>query len=108
MYVVKTGPDVSEAEPIGISVPSQYILYPAFPNPFNPTTQISFALPKAGGISLKVINLMGQEVATLAHGVQSAGAHSVTFDGSTLASGIYFYRLQAGDYIQTQKMVLLK
>jgi len=108
VYLVKTGPEISEAEPIGTPTPSQYILHPIFPNPFNPSAQITFELPKAGEVSLVVFNLLGQEVATLAHGMQSAGTHVAAFDGSHLASGIYFYRLQAGDFVQTQKMVLLK
>jgi hypothetical protein len=108
MYVVKTGPEESGTEMSTIGVPSQYILYPAFPNPFNPSAQITFALPRTGEVSLKVFNLLGQEVATLAHGTQSAGSHVVTFDGSALPSGIYFCRLQAGTFVQTQKMMLLK
>ncbi len=107
-YLVKTGPEQSGAELSTIPMPSQYILYPAFPNPFNPSTQITFTLPKAGEVSLKVFNLLGQEVISLVRGTQSAGTHAVTFDGSALASGIYFYRLQAGDFVQTQKMVLMK
>ncbi len=108
VYIVKTGPEVSGTELNTIGVPSQYILSPAFPNPFNPTTQTSFALPKAGEVSLRIFNLLGQEVVTLVHGMRSAGMHAVTFDGSTLPSGIYFYRLQAGNFVQTQKMLLLK
>jgi hypothetical protein len=108
MYVVKTGPEESGTEMSTIGVPSQYILYPAFPNPFNPSAQITFALPKTEIISLKIFNLMGQEVVTLADGMQSAGTHVVSFDGSALPSGIYFYRLQAGSFVQTHKMVLLK
>jgi len=107
-YLVKTGPDISEGTSIEIGLPSQYILYPAFPNPFNPSTQITFSLPKTGEISLTVFNLLGQEVVTLAHGMQSAGTHAVTFDGSDLPSGIYLCRLKAGDFVHTQKMVLLK
>jgi uncharacterized delta-60 repeat protein len=107
-YVVKTGPDISETEPAKISTPNEYILYPAYPNPFNLSTQITFALPKAGEVSLKVFNLLGQEVATLAHGMQTAGTHTVFFDGSGLPTGIYFYRLDSGNLIQTRKMVLLK
>ncbi|MFH1010602.1 MAG: T9SS type A sorting domain-containing protein, partial [bacterium] len=106
-WLVKTEPELA-VEPISISLPGDYELYPNWPNPFNPSTQIVYALPKADEVSLKVFNLLGREVATLAHGTQSAGTHAVAFNGSALASGIYFYRLQAGDFVQTQKMVLLK
>ncbi|MFH1011557.1 MAG: T9SS type A sorting domain-containing protein [bacterium] len=107
-HLVKTGPDILGAEPVGINVPSEYILCPNFPNPFNPSTQISYELPKMSPVSLKVFNLLGQEVANLVDEIQAAGIQSVTFDGSQLPSGIYFYRLQAGESVQTKKMVLLK
>ena len=91
--------------------PAAYTLDQNYPNPFNPSTQISFALPAAGEISLKVYNVNGDEVRRLASGVQSAGQHSVMWDGKdnrgkAVVSGIYFYRLQAGNFLQTKKMVL--
>jgi hypothetical protein len=89
-------------------VPNQYVLYPNFPNPFNPSTQIAYALPKTGKVSLKVFNLLGEEVITLVNEMQSAGTHTVLFDGSGLPSGIYLCRLQAGSFVETKKMVLLK
>ena len=107
-YLVKTGPDISEAEPLRVGVPNQYVLYPNFPNPFNPSTQIAYALPKTGKVSLKVFNLLGEEVITLVNEMQSAGTHTVLFDGSGLPSGIYLCRLQAGSFVETKKMVLLK
>jgi hypothetical protein len=107
-YLVKTGPDVSKAEPARNGIPSEYILYPNFPNPFNPSTQMAYALPKTGKVSLKVFNLLGEEVATLVQGMQSAGTHTALFDGSGLPSGIYLCRLESEDFIQTKKMVLLK
>ena len=107
-YLVKTGPDISEAEPVRISMPRQYALYPNFPNPFNPSTQIAFALPKNDRVSLKVFNLLGQDVATLVDEMQSAGTHAAFFDGSGLPSGIYLCRLRAGSFVETKKMVLLK
>jgi len=83
-------------------------LYGAFPNPFNPLTTLSFALPEAAKVSLSVYDISGSLVATLANGWRSAGMHEVTFDGSKLASGVYFYRLQAGEFVSGGKMVLLK
>ncbi len=77
-------------------------------NPFNPTTEISFALPNAADVKLAVFNIMGQRVATLVDQHLEAGNHSVIWDGSQVASGIYFYRIDAGDYVESRKMVLLK
>jgi hypothetical protein len=79
-----------------------------YPNPFNPSTAISFALPKASTVELKIFNLLGQEVATLLNEEKTSGIYQVEFDASTLPSGVYFYRLQAGDFVQTKKMILLR
>ncbi len=89
-------------------VPRAYALDQNYPNPFNPATTIRYELPKASGVTLKVYNILGQEVATLVDEYQSAGYKSVRFNGSGLASGIYVYRLQAGDYVAAKKFVLLK
>jgi len=86
----------------------QYALSPNYPNPFNPTTTISFALPTATTVNLTVYDLSGRQVATLVNGWRVAGTHEVTFDGSNLASGVYTYRLQAGDFIANGKMALMK
>jgi hypothetical protein len=88
--------------------PSSFALDQNWPNPFNPATTISFQLPAAAGVSLKVYDLTGREVATLVDEVKPAGIHSVTFDGSGLASGTYVYRIQAGNYVATRKLVLVK
>ncbi|MCX6639714.1 MAG: M14 family zinc carboxypeptidase [bacterium] len=90
------------------AVPSEYSLGQNYPNPFNPLTSISFSLPQAELVKLTVFDVMGREVATLVNGMREAGLHSVTFDASTLASGVYLYKLQAGDFTATNKMVLLK
>lgn len=79
-----------------------------YPNPFNPTTEISFSLPSASHVKLEVFNVMGQKVATVVDKHLEAGDHSVTWDGSQVASGVYFYRLDAGDFSTTRKMILLK
>ncbi len=79
-----------------------------YPNPFNPTTMISYSLPKAGNVTLKVYDMLGREVAALVNGVVPAGQHEVQFDASFLPSGTYLYRLEAGSFTKTQKMLLLK
>ena len=75
-----------------------------YPNPFNPTTTINYSVPKTGNMTLKVYNLLGQEVATLFAGVQQSGNHTAVFDGSKLASGVYFYRLEAGKQFHHQEI----
>jgi len=95
------------------NLPTVYSLDQNYPNPFNPTTTISFALPKAGKVQLSVFNLLGQEVKTLVSGDLAAGNQSVVWDGTnehgqSVASGIYFYRIAAGDFSQTKKMMMLK
>jgi len=107
-YIVKTLPDPQlSSEKVSIQLPQEYRIT-AFPNPFNPSTQIAYSLPKAGQVSLKVFNLLGEEVITLVNEMQSAGTHAAFFDGSALPSGIYLCRLQVGNFAETKKMVLLK
>ena len=89
-------------------IPASYTLSQNFPNPFNPTTQINYSVPENGLVTLRVYNVLGQEVATLFSGVQHAGNYVVTFDGNKLASGVYFYRLQAGNISITKKLMLMK
>lgn len=79
-----------------------------FPNPFNPTTNIQFSIPSSALTTLKVYNMVGQEVATLVNGQKEAGVYFVDFDASKLASGVYLYKLQSGSYVETKKMVLVK
>ncbi len=89
-------------------IPTDYRLSQNYPNPFNPTTQIEYSVPTNGFVTLKVYNVLGQEVESLFSGVQRAGNYNVTFDGSRLASGVYFYRLEAGNVTITKKLVLMK
>jgi endo-1,4-beta-xylanase len=89
-------------------LPVDFKLYQNYPNPFNPVTQIEYSIPKEGFISLKVYNLIGEEVATLFEGNSNAGKHIVNFDGSNLSSGIYLYQLKANNFVQTKKLALIK
>jgi len=90
------------------SLPGKFELQQNYPNPFNPSTQINFSIPQAGNVSLKVYNILGQEVATLMDGVKSAQTYNVTFDASKLSSGVYFYTLKFGEQSISKKMLLLK
>jgi hypothetical protein len=89
-------------------VPLVYSLGQNYPNPFNPSTVIRFEIPKQANVELKVYNLLGQVVATLVNGDMKAGRHEATFDASRLSSGVYFYKLIAGSFVDTKKMLLLK
>jgi len=90
------------------NLPQSYALNPAHPNPFNPKTAISYQLPASGFVALRIYDTAGRLVATLVNGWREAGLHEATFDASGLPSGIYLYRLQAGDFQATGKMVLVK
>ena len=79
-----------------------------YPNPFNPTTKINYQLAKDENVSLKVYDVLGNEVATLVNSRQSAGTHSVNFNASALSSGVYFYKIVAGNFVDVKKMILLK
>lgn len=90
------------------NAPLVYELAQNYPNPFNPTTKIVYSIPVQAQVELKIYNVVGQEVATLVNEVQKAGVHNAKFTSTNLASGIYFYRLVAGDFTSVKKMVLLK
>jgi len=97
-----------EEEPNNIQ-PYDVKLFQNYPNPFNPTTTIKYALPKASKVKLGMFNVLGQKVAALINARQAAGYHEVTFNANGLPSGIYYYRLEAGERIvKTRKLVLLK
>jgi hypothetical protein len=89
-------------------VPTEMRLNQNYPNPFNPSTNIEFRVSKSEFVTLKVFDVLGQEVATLMNGVLQPGIYQATFDASHLASGVYLYQLRAGEFIQTQRMVLAK
>jgi hypothetical protein len=90
------------------NLPNEFTLSQNYPNPFNPTTKISFSISKDANVSLKVYNIMGEEVATLLRGFQKAGGYDVTFDASSFASGMYIYKLESENFTATKKMILMK
>ncbi|RKZ10997.1 hypothetical protein DRQ50_14090, partial [bacterium] len=100
--------DVNNANGGNQVVVKEYSLDPNWPNPFNPRTDIKFNLPRSSNVNLKVYNVRGQMVATLASGTMEAGSHVVTWDARQYASGIYFYQLVTPEFSETRKMILLK
>jgi serine protease AprX len=94
--------------PVEKGIPSTFSLGQNYPNPFNPVTTITYALPKPIHVQLTVYDVLGREVQALVNGMETAGFKSVRFDGSRFASGFYFYRIQAGDFVQTRKLLLVK
>ena len=89
-------------------VPNEFALYQNYPNPFNPVTNIKFALQKSGIVNLTVYNMLGEQVAALINEVKEAGFYDVQFDASNFSTGVYIFRLTAGDFVQTKKMTLMK
>jgi hypothetical protein len=96
------------AVPMAAELPTACRLYPAHPNPFNPSMAISYQLSTSGRVSLKIFDISGRLVATLVDGWREAGVHEVTFVGSALPSGIYIYRITAGSWSSSEKIILLK
>jgi hypothetical protein len=99
---------ITSVEPITSQLPQEFLLQQNYPNPFNPSTTIRYGLPSRSHVTLTVFNTLGQQVATLQDGEQEGGYHEVQFDGSGLASGVYVYRLQGGDFVQSLKLTLLR
>ena len=99
------GPLAVQASP---QTPGLFLLEQNYPNPFNPSTTIRYGLPSRSHVTLTVVNTLGQEVATLVQGEQEAGFHEAVFDATGLASGVYLYRLTAGSYVETRKLVLVR
>ncbi len=89
-------------------IPTIYALEQNYPNPFNPTTQISFALPKPENVIIEVYNIMGQHVEIVLNKHMKAGNHEVEFNAANLSSGVYMYRIEAGEFQDVKKMILLK
>ena len=88
--------------------PSNWELDQNYPNPFNGTTTISYSIPKSCYVTIEVYDVLGKKISKLVDDGKSAGSYKIEFDGSKYTSGVYFYRMQAGDYIETKKLILLK
>jgi hypothetical protein len=101
-------------DPVGIdndeknNKPDNFVLYQNFPNPFNPSTTIQYTISETGLVSLRIYNLLGEDVATLVNEEKPAGNHEVEFNAASLSSGLYFYKLQSGSFIEIKKMILMK
>ena len=91
-----------------ITVPEEYVLYQSYPNPFNPSTTIKYSVPNSEVVSLKVYDILGREVAVLLDEYKTAGTYSIDFNASRFASGVYFYQLNSGSFVETKKMILMK
>jgi hypothetical protein len=89
------------------NIPLKYTLHQNYPNPFNPITTIKYELPREGMITFKIYDILGKEIYSI-NEFRKAGVHEIKFDGTNLASGVYFYRIEAGSFFATKKMVLIK
>jgi len=115
-YPVGTMPDMGACENqilVGIQdglsqIPEEYSLSQNYPNPFNPSTKISWQSPEGSQQTLKIYGVLGNEITTLIDEYKPAGRYETEFNAANLPSGVYFYQLKAGDFIQTKKMLLLK
>jgi hypothetical protein len=110
-----SAPDMGAFEyegPVGIedyiSIAKEFVLFQNYPNPFNPSTIINYSLPVPGQVTLRVLDILGREVATLVNEQKEVGTHTIKFDASNLTSGIYFYQITAGKYSETRKLILQK
>ncbi len=97
--------NVKPEEPV---IPDEFVVHQNYPNPFNPSTTIRYELPSRSHVVLKILNLLGQELATLVDEEKAVGKYEVSWDASRMASGLYFYRLQAGEFVETKTLMLLK
>jgi len=93
---------------VGDGIPERFLIAQNYPNPFNPSTKIKYQIPELSFVTLKVFDFLGNEIATLVNEEKPVGSYEVNFSATALPSGVYFYRLQAGSFIETKKMVLMK
>ena len=91
-----------------ISVPLKYKLYQNYPNPFNPSTKINYSIPESGIVTIKIYDILGKEIQTLVNEFKQAGSYEAEFYGKDLPSGVYFVRMESGDFRDIKRMVLIK
>ena len=99
---------VSSIQSMDLTIPKEMKLEQNFPNPFNPSTRISFTLPKPGEVKIEIYNTLGQRVEILVNQYMLAGNHEVEFNAQNLSSGIYFYSIEAGEFHDVKKMILIR
>ena len=107
-FIARWNSGTSRVEQLSPTAPKTFLLEQNYPNPFNPSTTIRYQLPVASEVKLEVYDVLGKKIATLVNERQSAGSYQVVWNASGLSSGTYFYRLQAGTFTQTKKMILVK
>jgi hypothetical protein len=108
VWLIKTDSNGNLETSTIVGLPKTYTLAQPYPNPFNPTTTIQFSLPQSEMVSMKVYDLNGRLIETLLNNFQDMGNHTITWDGSSQSSGMYFVRLESGEFIQTRKVILVK
>jgi hypothetical protein len=94
--------------PLSNEIPNRFLLYQNYPNPFNPKTIIKMEIPKSGNVTMKIYDVLGNELETLVNEELKPGTYEIEFDGTSFASGVYYYKLSAADYTDTKKMVMIK
>jgi hypothetical protein len=100
--------EYSNAVEVNVDAPTSFSVYQNFPNPFNPSTKIKYELPQNSFVTIKVFDAIGREIKSLLNQQKETGFHEINFDGKDLPSGVYIYKIQAGEFIQTRKMILMK
>lgn len=108
LYLVKIGSDATSAVPVTTTYPFDFSLQQNFPNPFNSSTKIKYLVPKSSNLVIKVLDILGKEIETLVNEEKPPGTYEITWYADNLPSGVYFYQLRVGSFIETKKMVLLK
>jgi hypothetical protein len=99
---------VSGIEDENYFIPDKFVLYQSYPNPFNPSTTIKYSIPNSDVVSLRVFDILGREVEILVDEYKAAGSYSIEFNASKFASGVYFYQLRSGEFVESKKMILLR
>jgi len=107
LHTTNSGVSFVEEEQID-KMPTEFLLSYNYPNPFNPSTKIKYSVPQSSNVVIKVYDILGNEIETLVNEEKSAGSYELTWNAKGLSSGVYFYQLRAGSFVETKKMVLIK